>query len=124
MTLYLPAPGNWSGEMNLQTHARARKLERGEDIQFERSKLHFHNMQISDYRYLEKVFKNLQKELTIAEDAPVIGIEALKTNALIWGLFMSTTMEAAIHFGPNYVENLEVSRNTNFEELQILFDIS
>ena len=34
MTLYLRAPGNW---------------ERGEDIQFERSKLHIHNMQISDF---------------------------------------------------------------------------
>ena len=90
--------------------ARARKLERGEDIQFERSKLHFHNMQISDFRYLEKVFKNLQKELNLAENAPVIGFEALKTNVLIWGLFMSTTMKAAIHLGPNYDE--------------ILFDIS
>ena len=37
---------------------------------------------------------------------------------------MSTTMKAAIHLGPNYVENLEVYRNTNFEELQHLFDVS
>ena len=33
-------------------------------------------------------------------------------------------MKAAIHLGPNYVENLEVYRNTNFEELQHLFDVS
>ena len=31
---------------------------------------------------------------------------------------MSTTMKATIHLGPNYVENLEVYWNTNFEELQ------
>ena len=37
---------------------------------------------------------------------------------------MSTTIKAATHLGPNYVENLEVSRNTNFEELQSLLDIS
>ena len=27
---------------------------------------------------------------------------------------MATTMQAAIHLGPNYIENLEVCRNTNF----------
>ena len=33
-------------------------------------------------------------------------------------------MKAAIHLGAIYVENLEVHRNTNFEELQNLFDIT
>ena len=36
---------------------------------------------------------------------------------------MLTTMKAAIHLGPNYIDNLEVYKNTNFEELQQLFDI-
>ena len=94
---------------------------RGEDYQFGKSKLHFHKMQISDYRYLEKVFKNLQKKLNLAEDAPPIGIEALKTNVLIWGSLMSTSMKAAIHMGQNCNETLEVYRNTNLEELQNLF---
>ena len=53
-----------------------------------------------------------------------MGIEALKTNVLTWGLFMSTTMKAAIHHRSNFVENLEVHRNTNFEELQNLCDIT
>ena len=54
-----------------ESSVRFRKLERGEDIQFGRS--------------LEKVFKNLQKNMNLAGDAPVIGIEALKINVLIWG---------------------------------------
>ena len=33
-------------------------------------------------------------------------------------------MKAAIHLGQNYVANLEVYRNTNFEELQNLFGIT
>ena len=37
---------------------------------------------------------------------------------------MSTTMKASVHLGPNYNENLEVYRNTNFEELKILFEIT
>ena len=97
--------------------ARARKLSaRGEDNQFGRLKSH--NVQISDCRYLEKVFKNLQKKLNLAENAPPI-IEALKTNVLIWGLFMTTTMKAAIHLGPNYTENLEVFRNTSSRNSRI-----
>ena len=104
--------------------ARARKLERCEDIQFGRSKLHFHTMHISNFRYFEKVFKHPRKSLNVAEDAPVIGIEELKTIVLIWGLFESTTMKASIHLGPNYVEILEVYRNTNFEGLQNLFDVT
>ena len=81
-------------------------------------------MQNSDHRYLEKVFKQLRQKLKIAEEAPVVGIEALKTNVLIWGFFMSTTTKAAVHLGSNYIENFEVYRNTHFEELQNLFDIT
>ena len=83
--------------------------------------MEFHNMQISDHRYLEKVFKNLRQKLNLAEEAPILG---LKANVLIWGLFMSGTMKAAIHLGPSYIENLEVYRNTNFEELKNLFDFT
>ena len=37
---------------------------------------------------------------------------------------MSRTMKAAVHLGRNFVEILEVFRNTNFEELQNLLDIT
>ena len=37
---------------------------------------------------------------------------------------MSSAMKAAIHLGPNYTENLEVFKNTNFEEIQSLFGIT
>ena len=43
---------------------------------------------------------------------------------MIWGLFLSTTMNAAVHLGQNYNENLVIHRNTNFEELKRLFDIT
>ena len=32
---------------------------------------------------------------------PTFATEALKTNVLIWGSFMSPSMNAAIHLGPN-----------------------
>ena len=79
-----------------------RKLERGDDMHIGRTRLEFHKMQISDHRYLEQVFKNLRRKLNLAEEAPVIGNEALKT----WGLLMSTTMKAAVHLVPYYTEIL------------------
>ena len=51
-------------------------------------------------------------------------MEAMKTNVLIWGLFMSWSMKAAIQLRPNYTENLEVYKKTNFEEIQNLFNIT
>ena len=39
-------------------------------------------------------------------------------------MFMVSSMKAAIHLGPNYLANLEVYKNTNFEEIQSLFDIT
>ena len=38
-------------------------------------------MQISDHKYLEKVFQSLRKKLNLAEEAPLL---ELKTNVLIW----------------------------------------
>ena len=37
---------------------------------------------------------------------------------------MASFMKAAIHLGPNYLANLEISKNTNFEEIQNLFNIT
>ena len=91
---------------------------RGVETHMNRSKMEFHTMQISKHQFLGKVVQNLQKKLGITENSPKFGIEAIKTNVLMWGLFMSSTMKAAIHLGPNYTENLEVFKNTNFEEIE------
>ena len=42
----------------------------------------------------------------------------------IWGILMSATLKAAVHLGPDYEENLRTSKNTDFEQLKTLFDIS
>ena len=78
-----------------------RKLVRGDDNQIERTWLEIRNVQISD--------QNLRQKLNLAGEAPVLD---LKTNVLIWGSFLSTTMKASVRLGPNYKENLEVYRYT------------
>ena len=49
---------------------------------------------------------------------------SINTNVLIWRMLMSQWMKAAIHLGPDYLQNLEVHKNTNFDEIQDLFNIT
>ena len=77
--------------------------------------MEFHNMQISDNQYLEKVSKVLRKKLNLAEEAPILDVE---TNVLIWRIIMSTTRKAAVLLGPNHIAKLEVFRNINLPRAQ------
>ena len=95
------------------------KQQRGVQKQHERTKLDYHNTQISDYRYVEKVFENLRQKLRLSSYT-----HDAKTDVLIWGLFTSTTMKSSVHLGLQYQENLVAHRNTNFEELKTLFEIT
>ena len=78
MTLNLPAPGNWCGVMDLQAQPAPRKLERGEDNQIGRSKDEI--PQYADLRpsVPRKRLQELAEKLSLAEEAPTIGIEAMK----------------------------------------------
>ena len=70
---------------------------------------------------LRKVFTNLRRKLNRMEDDEMFD---LKTNVLIWGLFMSTTIKPAIHFGLGYVKFFIACQKTNFEGIKTLFDVS
>ena len=76
---------------------------------------------VTDYRYFEKVFTNLRRKLNRTEDDDMFD---LKTNVLIWWLFMSTTIKAAIHLGLEYDQILIACQNTKFEGIKTLFNIS
>ena len=72
---------------------------RVQEAQGNQCELEYHNMQISDHRYVEKVFKNVRPKFNHSEDAQVLD---LRTNVLNWGLFVSKRMKASVHLGPNY----------------------
>ena len=84
------------------------KRVRGVENQLARTKLDHHNMQVSDYRYVNKFFGNLWLKLRVRSY-----VLDEKTNVLIWGLFMLTTTKASGHLRPSYNENLVAHRNTN-----------
>ena len=110
-----------SGEPS--SSASTRKLVRGDDNQIERTRLAFHNLQISDQRYLEKVFKNLRQKLNLAEDAPVLD---LKATLLIRWLFMSTTIlspRTILHWKFGRIQEYQLQRAHNFVRYHVEVDI-
>ena len=95
-----------------------RNLVRGDGNQIERTRFEFHNLQISDHRYLEKVFKNLRPKLNLAEEA----CTRLEDQCTDLGIVYVDNNESLCSSWTN--ENLEVYSNTNFEELKNLFDLT
>ena len=53
--------------------------------------------------HLENVCSNLRQQLN---RKPEDKMEALEVNTLIWGMFMTVTLQAAVHLGNDYLKNL------------------
>ena len=83
----------------------------------------FQNMKYTSHQHMTKICHFLLKNLGITAGYPTFSVEALKTHVDM-GMFMSSLMKTAIHFGPNYLVNLEVYKKKNFEEIQSLFNIT
>ena len=84
----------------------------------------FRDMKYTNHQYMMKIFHFVHKKLGITAGNSTFSMEALETTVSLWRMFMSSSMKAAIHLGPNYLANLEVYKNTNFEEIQSLINIT
>ena len=51
-------------------------------------------------------------------------MEDLDVNAAIWSIFMSFTLQAAVHFGTDYTENLPSTRNQSEKSMRQLFQVT
>ena len=101
-----------------------KKLVRGVDPHKNRSETKFRNMKIPSRHYLKKIYQKMRIKLGTTQKLSKFGTEAMKTDVLMWGLFISSSTKAAIHFAPRYTENLEAYKNTDFAEIQNLFCVT
>ena len=51
-------------------------------------------------------------------------MDSYKNNVLTWRMFMTSSMEAAIHLGQDFLENSESYKNTKFENIENMFNIT
>ena len=82
------------------------------------------NKSYTNHQYMSKIFQFLQKRLGMSASDATFSMQAYKTNVLIWRLFTSSSMKADIHLGSNYLTNSEIYKNTKFEEIESLFNIT
>ena len=93
------------------------KLQRGFENQLDRTRINNHNVQISDYRYVDSLWER-ETEIESSSGQSNVGSKSQRIDLEA----MSTTMKSAVRVGLQYQENLVAYKNTNFEELKTLFE--
>ena len=68
-------------------------------------------------RVNDQVRKRQKRSLNVTEDGE-------KQHSMIWGMFMTVTMESAVFIGKNYLNNCQSIANTTDLTLRQMFDIS
>ena len=48
----------------------------------------------------------------------------LEVTGIIWEIFLSAKMKAAVHLGLDYEKNQFITKNTEFEQFKTMFDIT
>ena len=71
--------------------------------------------------HLEKVYSNLQQKLGRKSGDD---LNDLETNSLIWRMFMTATLDTAVHLGKDYLENLHFTKNQPQRTIRQLFDVT
>ena len=102
-------PGRQGGIFELDQY---KEICTGSDSKDRVSELDVHKPTIHD----EGLPFFCKKKLGITARYSTFALEASKTNVLMWEMFISSSTKAAIHLGPNCLANLEIYKNTNFEE--------
>ena len=117
-----PFPSTERSGREVNQRSSTGKRRREVENQLTEVKLNHHNLEIPNTRHIEEVSANVRQKWNRPEDDQMVPDP--KVNVLECSLFVSTTMKAAIHLGENYKDNLFIHRNTDFEALKPLFDIT
>ena len=75
------------------------------------------NKMFSNYSYVENTFQCVQEKLWRTSKNATFSVKSYKNNVLAWRMFMTSSMKAAIHLGPDFLENSEIYKNTKFENI-------
>ena len=82
------------------------------------------NMEYTNHHYMSMIFQCLQKKLGMSATNATFSMDAYRTHVLIWGMFVTSSMKAAIHLGPNFLSNSEIYKSTKFEDIETVCNIT
>ena len=83
-----------------------------------------HNLHLYVYAcvpQLENVFSNVRQRYGLE---PGDRMEHLDVNAIIWGVFMSVTLQAAVYLGKDYSDSLHSIKNQSKRTLKQLLNVT
>ena len=67
--------------------------------------------------YMDKVYSIVRRTY---DRGPKDEMKGLNVNAAIWGMFMNTTLQAAVHLGEDYDQHLRPMKNHFWSSLKKL----
>ena len=74
--------------------------------------------------YLQKVVQHVKDRRRHNEDVSEISMNPEMLHISIWTLCMASSMKAALHMDQNYAKNLEIFKNSEFENIESLFNVT
>ena len=74
-------------------------------------------------RCTRKFVQNIKDQLRHDESISEISVNSEKMPISIWTRFMASSMQAALNMDPSYEKNLELSKNSEFENMKGLSGI-
>ena len=74
--------------------------------------------------YTRKVVQNIKDRLRHDESISEISINSEKMHLSMWMRLMASSMQAALHMDPSSENNLELFKNSEFENIKGLFGIA
>ena len=80
------------------------------------------DLSLKSRSFLNRVNDRLRKMLN---RSPKASMQDIDKRSMMWGLFMSSTLEASVFMGKNYSDNLQSIKNTGENlTLKKMFEIS
>ena len=73
---------------------------------------------------MRKVVQNMKDRLGHDESVSEISMDSGKMHISIWTRYMASSWQAALHMDPSYGMNLEIFKNSEFENMKGLFSIT
>ena len=68
--------------------------------------------------HMEKVYSIVRK---IYGRSRMDDLDDLDVNTAVWGIFMNVTLQAAVHLGQDYMQNLRFTKNQLLKSVKQLF---
>ena len=107
--------------LDFQDSARRLAAENSDIIDEDTEWPYNYRISRADVPHLEKVFSNLRQKFG---RKPGDKMEDFDENSSMWGLFVSVTLNAAVHLGKDYLENLHSTKNQPQRTVKQLFDVT